>query len=54
VNTPRRDIEIRNAKIIVYYTIGLTRKQLARKYHLTYDCIKKILRYVERRALPRH
>lgn len=53
MNYPNAGIRRRNERLIIFYHSGISRKQLALRFRLTYELVKKILCKIERRRYPR-
>lgn len=50
MNHPHEDVRRRNVRVLYFYMKGITRKQLAIRFRITYELVKKITRGIERRA----
>lgn len=50
MNQVRPAVTRRNQRIIFFYKLGLTRKNLAYRFRLNYEVVKKIIQGIERRS----
>lgn len=53
MNIPHAEVKRRNDRVIVMYIRGYTRKQLAYRFKISYDSVKKIIYMIDRRRTPR-